>query len=156
MKHNPEQAKSGSRRVVRNEDHEVGEDVKVAGMSNYGDSFAEALERFLMYIPCLDMASKKETEIRVARFQSEATTLPELVRNAFDDVAALTAEFGLGIVGVTVDGYRPIEGGHRCWGSVELAPTGDTEEPAVIVDGPEVSQDPDTGEWRIDVWFVDD
>ena len=99
MKHNPEQAKSGSRRVVRNEDHEVGEDVKVAGMSNYGDSFAEALERFLMYIPCLDMASKKETEIRVARFQSEATTLPELVRNAFDDVAALTAEFGLGIVG---------------------------------------------------------
>src|SRR4029079_8468145 len=109
-----------------------------------------------MYISCVDMASKKETEIRVARFQSEATTLPELVRNAFDDVAALTAEFGLGIVGVTVDGYRPIEGGHRCWGSVELAPTGDTEEPAVIVDGPEVSQDPDTGRWRIDVWFNDD
>jgi hypothetical protein len=142
--------------MVQRKDYEIGEHVTPAAMSSFGDSFAEALEHFLSHMPHVALASNDETEIRVARFQTEATNLPELARNAFEAVATLATGFDLGIVRVTVDGHRPIEGGHRCWGSVELAPTGDTEEPAVIVDGPEVSQDPDTGEWRIDVWFVDD
>ena len=142
--------------MVQRKGHEMGEHVTPAAMSSYGDSFAVALEHFLSHMPCLALASNNETEIRVARFQTEATTMPELARNAFEAVATLATGFDLGIVRVTVDGHRPIEDGYRCWGSVELAPTGDTEEPAVIVDGPEVSQDPDTGEWRIDVWFVDD
>jgi hypothetical protein len=141
--------------MVQREDHEVGKPVTPAAMSSYGDSFAEALEHVLSCVLSVAPATNDETEIRVARFQSEATTLPELARNAFEVVATLATEFDLGIVCVTVDGHRPIEGGQRCWGSVELAPTRDTKEPALIVDGLEVSRDADDGRWRIDVWFSD-
>src|SRR5690242_5120025 len=91
------------------------------GMSNSGDTFAEALERFLNCLPDFGLSPDHFIESRMARFQGEATTLPELVLNAREAVAALAAEFELTVARVSVDGHRPIEGGHRCWGTVEFA-----------------------------------
>jgi len=156
MKHNLEQGAGGRGRIVQREDREVGEDVAPAAMSNYGDTFAEALERFLNYLPDFGLSPNHYSDSRMARFQSEAATLPELVSNAREAVAVLAAEFELAVARVSVDGHRPIEGGHRCWGTVELAPHVGVVDPVRIVDGPEVSRDPDGGRWRIDVWFVDD
>jgi hypothetical protein len=130
-------------------------DADIQGMSNYGDTFAEALERFLNYLPDFGLGPVHFTESRMARFQSEAATLPELVLKAREAVAALAAEFGLYVARVSVDGHRPIDGGHRSWGTVELAQYAETDDPVQIVDGPYVTWDPVNHHWRIDVSFID-
>lgn len=155
MKHNLEQG-VGLKLPDPGKDPYVADAEAPAGRSNYGDTFAEALERFLNYLADFGLSPDHCVESRMARFQSEATTLPELARNAFEAVVALAAEFELTVVRVSVDGHRPIEGGHRCWGTVELARYAESSGPVRIVDGPVVSRDPDDGQWRIDVWFVDD
>ena len=155
MKHNLEQG-AGLKLPDPGEDPYVADADAPAGMSNYGNTFAEALERFLNYLPDFGLSPDHYGESRMARFLSEATTLPELVLNAREAVAALASEFGLAVARVSVDGHRPIEGGHRCWGTVELALYAETSDPVRIVDGPYVNWDPVDDLWRIDVWFNDD
>lgn len=140
--------------MILREDHDMARDVEPSAMSNYGDTFAEALELFLDNV--MGLVSNPETGAvnRSARFQAEASSLPELARSAFDAVTALADAFELAVTHVAVDGYRSIEGGHRSWGTVELAPRADSNDWLEIVDGPNVSRDADDGRWRIDVWFV--
>ena len=122
-------------------------------MTQYGETFAEALERFLDHIASLAFNPDRSAETRSARFQCEAATLPDLARNAFEAAMALAADHELAITHVFVDGHRPIEGGHRCWGTVELAAMMANSEPPTIIDGPHVSRDDPDGRWRIDIWL---
>jgi hypothetical protein len=123
-------------------------------ISSYGETFAEALEQFLGHLSGLAFAPDPSAGTRAARFQSEAATLPDLARNAYEAVMAIAADFESAISRVLVDGHRPIEGGHRCWGTVEIAPNPATGEWVAIVDGPRVSLDEHDGRWRIDIGFV--